>query len=70
MHQLLPILASNATRLLFSFSNLFGPSPKRPNPQTVSIRYNSPEQGDEPVTTASQPTNLAAPGGGGFGSEK
>ncbi|XP_020631979.1 C-Jun-amino-terminal kinase-interacting protein 4-like [Orbicella faveolata] len=60
------------------FSNLFGPSPKKPAPPMVSIRYNSP-QGEGESSPASRRSNsissgstgsiAVATGGGGFGSE-
>lgn len=61
-----------------SFSNLFGPSPKKPAPPMVSIRYNSP-QGEGESSPSSRRSNssnsgstgsIAVASGGGFGSEK
>lgn len=61
------------------FSNLFGPSPKKPAPPMVSIRYNSPQlEGEKPpasrrsnsLDSGSAPGAAAATSaGGGFGSE-
>ena len=61
-----------------SFSNLFGPSPKKPAPPMVSIRYNSPQvEGEKaPASRRSNSVDsgsagaIAVAGGGGFGSEK
>ena len=62
---------------LISFSNLFGPSPKKPAPPMVSIRYNSPQgDGDKSPSQRSNSLdsgsggNITVAGGGGFGSEK
>ncbi|XP_048589385.1 C-Jun-amino-terminal kinase-interacting protein 4-like isoform X2 [Nematostella vectensis] len=55
------------------FSNLFGPTPRaRPNPSTVSIRYNSGEgQGTPPARRHNSLTNLNTGSNmsGGYGSE-
>lgn len=59
------------------FSNLFGPSPKKPAPTMVSIRYNSPQGEGEssPSSRRSSSVNsgstgsIAVASGGGFGSE-
>ena len=65
--------------LLTSFSNLFGPTPKKPAPPMVSIRYNSP-QGEGESSPASRRSassvtsgstgSISVASGGGFGSEK
>lgn len=60
-----------------SFSNLFGPSPKKPAPPMVAIRYNSPQADGEKAATrrsnsldSGSTGSITAAGGGGFGSEK
>lgn len=61
----------------FSFSNLFAPSPKKPDPPVVAIRYNSPQvDGDKSTPQRSSsldsgtPNSIGVASGGGFGSEK
>ncbi|KXJ05778.1 C-Jun-amino-terminal kinase-interacting protein 4, partial [Exaiptasia diaphana] len=56
------------------FSNLFGPSPRRPNPTAVSIRYNSPGETTPPTqrrrnSLSSLNTGSGSALSGGFGSE-
>lgn len=58
------------------FSNLFGPSPKKPAPPMVAIRYNSPQADGEKAATrrsnsldSGSTGSITAAGGGGFGSE-
>ena len=62
---------------MFSFSNLFAPSPKKPDPPVVAIRYNSPQaDGDKSTPQRSNsldsgnPNSISVASGGGFGSEK
>lgn len=58
------------------FSNLFAPSPKKPDPPVVAIRYNSPQaDGDKSTPQRSNsldsgnPNSISVASGGGFGSE-
>lgn len=58
------------------FSNLFGPSPKKPAPPMVAIRYNSPQADGEKSTPqrsnsldSGSAAGITVANGGGFGSE-